>query len=152
MRPFWALIRQQIHESRWTLGLSAAALFGLGWLFVYVTSLNEAEIVRQLGSDSGDLGGRIQWLRNLGIMEEPSSASLIMASWNHPFILILVSAWAIGRGSGAVAAEVERGTMDLVLSRPIPRWVYLAAHVFVATAGLAILGLALMAGATIAVR
>ena len=48
MRPFWALIRKEVHESRWTLVLSTLALFGLGWLFVYVTSLNEAEIVRQL--------------------------------------------------------------------------------------------------------
>jgi ABC-2 type transport system permease protein len=152
MRPFWALIRKEVHESRWALGLSVAALFGLGWLFVYVTSLNEAEIVRQLGSDSGDLGGRMQWLRNLGITEQPSSVSLIMASWNHPFILLLISTWAITRGSGAVAAEVERGTMDLILSRPISRWVYLTAHVGVATVGLAILGLALMAGAAIAIR
>ena len=36
MRPFWALIRKEVHESRWMLGLSALALFGLGWLFVYV--------------------------------------------------------------------------------------------------------------------
>jgi len=152
MRPFWALIRKEIHESRWTLGLSAFALFGLGWLFVYVTSLNEAEIVQRLGSDSGDFGGRMQMLRSLGIVDDPSSVSLIMASWNHPFILILLSAWAIVRGSGAVAAEVERGTMDLILSRPIARSVYLAANVCVATVGLAILGVALMAGAAIAVR
>jgi ABC-2 type transport system permease protein len=152
MRPFWALIRKEVHESRWMLALSAAALFGLGWLFVYVTSLNEAEIVRQLGSNTADLGGRMQILRSLGIMDEPSSISLIMASWNHPFILILVATWAISRGSGAVAAEVERGTMDLILSRPIARWVYLTAHVVVATVGLAILGSALMAGAALALR
>ena len=125
MKPFWALIRKEVQESRWTLGLSASALFGLGWLFVYVTSRNETEIVRQLNSDSGDIGGRMQMMRALGIMGEPSSAELIMASWNHPFILILISTWAISRGSGAVAAEVERGTMDLILSRPIPRWLYL---------------------------
>jgi ABC-2 type transport system permease protein len=152
MRPFWALIRKEVHESRWMLVLSAAALFGLGWLFVYATSLNEAEIVRQLGPDSGELGVRLQILRNLGVMEEPSSVSLIMAAWNHPFILILISAWSIARASGAVAAEVERGTLDLILSRPISRWAYLAAHVVVAIVGLAILGLALMAGAAIAVR
>ena len=47
MRAFWALIRKQIVESRWTLVLSAAALFGLGWLFVYVTARTEAEIIAQ---------------------------------------------------------------------------------------------------------
>ena len=53
MRPFWALIRKQLHESRWTLGVSAAVLFGLGWLSVYVTSLNETRITRMLGSGGG---------------------------------------------------------------------------------------------------
>ena len=46
MRPFLSLVRKHLHESRWTLGVSAAALFGLGWLSVYMTSLNEAEILR----------------------------------------------------------------------------------------------------------
>jgi ABC-2 type transport system permease protein len=152
MKPFWALIRKEFQESRWALGLSASALFGLGWLFVYVTSRNEAEIVKQLNSGSDDIGGRMQMLKALGILGEPSSAELIMASWNHPFILILISTWAISRGSGAVAAEVERGTMDLILSRPIPRWLYLTAQICVAILGLAILGSALMAGAAIAIR
>jgi ABC-2 type transport system permease protein len=150
MRPFRALLRKQLVESRWMLALSAAALFGLGWLFVYVTSLNEAEITRLLESDEG--GGRIQWLRNLGVAEQPESVTIMMAFWNHPFILLLISMWAIGRGSAAVAAEVERGTMDLILSRPVARWAYLASAVCVAIAGLAVLAGSLLAGAAIAVR
>jgi len=150
MRPFWALIHKQIVEARFMLLLSAAALFGLGWLFVYVTSLNEAEIVRMLESDEG--GSRIQFLRSLGISDQPSSVSLIMASWNHPFILLLISMWSISRGSAAVAAEVERGTMDLILSRPVARWAYLASQVLVSVLGLAILGGALLASTSIAVR
>jgi ABC-2 type transport system permease protein len=150
MRPIWALICKQLVESRSTLVFSAAALFSLGWLFVYVTSLNEAEIRHML--ESGEGGGRIQWLRNLGVADQPSSVSLVMASWNHPFILLLISIWAIGRGSGAVAAEVERGTMDLILSRPVARWAYLGSQVFVGILGLAILGGALLAGTSIAVR
>jgi ABC-2 type transport system permease protein len=147
MRPIWALLRKQFVDCRWTLALSAAALFGLGWLFVYVTALNEAEIRRML--ESGEGGGRIQILRNLGIAERPSSVSIMMASWSHPFILLLVSIWAIGRGSAAVAAEVERGTMDLILSRPIARWAYLATAVCMAVVGLAVLAGALLAGSAI---
>ncbi len=150
MKPFLALLRKQFHESRWTMGLSAAVLFGLGWLFVWVTSLNEAEIVRRLGDDSEQ--GRIRMLRMMGVTEEPTSISLIMASWSHPFILLLISIWAIGRGSAAVAAEVERGTLDLLLSRPIPRWVYLSSSVIVSLLGLVVLAGALMAGASIAVH
>ena len=50
MKSFWALIRKQIHESRWTLFVSAAVLFGLGWLSVYMTSLNETRILKMLAT------------------------------------------------------------------------------------------------------
>jgi ABC-2 type transport system permease protein len=150
MRPFLALLGKQIHEAKWTLFLSAAVLFGLGWLFVWVTSLNEAEIVRRLGDDSEE--GRIQLMRMMGVNEEASSLSLIMVSWSHPFIFLLISIWAIGRGSAAVAAEVERGTMDLLLSRPISRSAYLASGVIVSLIGLVVLAGALFAGASIAVH
>ncbi len=150
MTPFLWLARKHLHESRWTLGVSAAVLFGLGWLSVFTTSLNEAEILRLLNSDEG--GGRIQWMRNLGVMEEPTSASIMMAFWNHPFFLILISIWSIGRGSAAVAAEIERGTMDLLLSRPISRIGYMLSQLLVAIGGMVVLSLALAAGASLAVR
>jgi ABC-2 type transport system permease protein len=150
MRPFLALLGKQVHEAKWTLGLSAAVLFGLGWLFVWVTSLNEAEILRQLGDDSEH--GRIQLMRMMGADEDASSLSLILLSWSHPFIFLLISIWAIGRGSAAVAAEIERGTMDLLLSRPVSRPVYLLSGVIVSLTGLFVLAGALMAGASIAVR
>ncbi len=150
MRPFWALLRKQVHESRWTLVLSAAALFGLGWLLVYFTSLGEARLFREIESDSDNF--RIQMLRNLGVAERPSSISLMIASWNHPLVVLLVSMWAIGRGSVAVAAEVERGTLDLILSRPVARWVYLASQVILAILGLAILASGLLLGAAVALR
>ncbi len=150
MRGFLALVAKQVHESRWMLGMSAAALFGLGWLFVFVTSLNELEILKMLASEEGD--SRMRWMRSLGVAESPSSVSIMMAFWNHPFILLLLSMWAIGRGSAAVAAEVERGTMDLVLSRPVSRTAYLATHVGVALFGLVMLGGALMLGAAVGVH
>lgn len=150
MRPFWALIRKQIHESRWTLALAAAALFGLGWLSIHMTSLHESRILKMLETGGG--GGGIEWLRRMGIGEVPTSAEITMAFWNHPFFLILVAMWAIVRGSAAVAAEVERGTMDLLLSRPVSRGTYLASRVIVALAGFGVLAMGLAAGATIAVR
>jgi ABC-2 type transport system permease protein len=150
MKPFWALIRKQIHESRWTLIVSTVVLFGLGWLSVYVTSLNESRILRML--ESGEGGERMEWMRRLGVAQVPTSAEITMAFWNHPFFLILVSIWSIVRGSAAVAAEVERGTMDLLLSRPVSRSAYLASQVCVALMGLVVLAVGLTAGGSMAVR
>lgn len=151
MRTFRALVIKQLHESRWTLGVSASSLFGLGWLFVYVTSLREPRILNALGSAGGG-DDRIAWMRRLGLAEVPSSIEIIMAFWNHPFFLILISIWAISRGSAAVAAEVERGTMDMLLSRPISRSAYLASQVGVALAGFVVLAASLAAGGIIATK
>ena len=139
-------------ESRWTLGLSAAALFGLGWLFVYVTSLNEAEILRLLESDS-EGGGRIQWMRNLGVAERPTSVAIMMAFWNHPFIMLLVLDLGDrpGIGRGVRRDRTRHDGPDLV-----------SAGVALDLSGvsglgrdgraLVILAAALLAGASIAVR
>jgi ABC-2 type transport system permease protein len=150
MRPLWALLRKQIHDTRWMLLLSGGALFALGWLFVFVTSLNEAEIVKALSSDGGDT--RFQWMRNMGMAEEPPSISIMMAFWNHPFILLTVAIWAISRGSIAVAAEIERGTLDLILSRPISRASYLFSNLCISLCGLFFLAATLAVGATIGVH
>jgi ABC-2 type transport system permease protein len=150
MKPFVALLRKHVHDTRGTLILSAAALFALGWLFVFVTSLNETEIIKALQSDSED--NKFRWLRNMGLTEQPPSVSIMMSFWSHPFILLILSIWAIGRASAAVGAEVERGTLDLILSRPVSRSSYLFSHVLVAVFGLFLLALPLAAGASIATR
>ena len=133
MRPFWALFasKSMNRAGRWCSRPQPCS----AWAGFSSTSRRsmKPKSSKRLESDSADT--RIQWLRNLGIAEQPSSISLMIASWNHPFILLLVSMWAIGRGSAAVAAEVERGTLDLILSRPVSRWAYLASQVIVAISG-----------------
>jgi ABC-2 type transport system permease protein len=145
VRPFLALIRKHLHDTRGTLLLSAGALFGLGWLFVFVTSLNETEILKALSSDSEE--SRFRWMRMMGMAEQPSSAAIMMAFWSHPFIILTLAIWSVGRGSIAVGAEIERGTLDLILSRPVARSSYLMSHILVAVFGLFGLGLALAGGA-----
>jgi ABC-2 type transport system permease protein len=147
MKPFFALLRKHIHDTRGTLLLSAAALFALGWLFVFVTSRYETEIIKALESDNEN--NALRWLRNMGLTEQPPSVSIMMSFWSHPSILLILSMWAIGRASAAVGAEVERGTLDLILSRPVSRSSYLLSHVLVAIFGLFFLALALAVGARI---
>lgn len=49
----------------------------------------------------------------------------------HPVILILSVVWAVGRAAGAVAGELDRGTMELLLSQPVPRNRLILAHFLV---------------------
>ena len=147
MKPFFALLRKHVHDTRGSLLLTGAALFGLGWLFVFVTSLNETEILKALSSGTDD--NRFRWLRNMGLEEQPPSVSIMMSFWSHPLIITMIAIWAIARGSIAVGAEVERGTLDLILSRPVSRTTYLFTHVLMAICGLFFVAMALAAGARI---
>jgi ABC-2 type transport system permease protein len=149
MSPFLALVRKQLTESRWLLGLTAAALCGLSWLTVFITSLTEARMRKSLGGDSRGL--RTMAFRGVGgAIADLASVAFEVAWWNHPFILTNVLLWAILRGSGAVSSEIERGTLDLVLSRPISRFAYLASQVATGLFGLLTLSVAIVAGNVIA--
>src|SRR6185312_4951746 len=123
MTEFLALMRKQFTDSRWTLGFSAIALFWLSWLFVFITSTIEAQL-RGVANEGGPTPEQV--VRRLGDPDmELSSAALEVMFWNHPLIYLPLVIWAISRGTAAVSAEIERGTLDLILSRPITRSFYL---------------------------
>ena len=128
------------------LALSAAALFALGWLFVFVTSLNETEILKVLAS--GEREQPLSLAAQHGAGEQPPSVSIMMSFWAHPFILLTIAMWAIGRGSIAVGTEVERGTLnvDPVATGPRDRRTCFT-HVLMTLTGLIVLPLSLALGA-----
>jgi ABC-2 type transport system permease protein len=68
-----------------------------------------------------------------------SPRGVIAFGYLHPFFLALLSAWTIRVGAGALAGEIGRGTMDLIASRPVPRWAQVLAAWIVVGAGLAVL-------------
>src|SRR5437667_4519235 len=49
----------------------------------------------------------------------------------HPLMQIIFCIWAIGRATSAVAGEIDRGTMELLLAQPIRRPSILLAHLVV---------------------
>lgn len=141
MRVMFTLLRKGLLDSRWMLIINSAALFGLCWVFVFVAHRIEVQI------QEADSGRSLGMLRGLGGSSmDFSTAAIEMAFWNHPFVLLIFSIWAIARGSGAVGGEIEKGTMDLVLSRPVTRSAFLASQVLTALAGLLLMGTAMIAG------
>jgi ABC-2 type transport system permease protein len=46
----------------------------------------------------------------------------------HPIVLTLCIVWAVGRSASAVAGEIDRGTMELLMSQPLPRNRLILAH------------------------
>jgi ABC-2 type transport system permease protein len=55
-------------------------------------------------------------------------SALIAIGYQHPLVLLLYMLFAVGIPTGLLAGEVQRGTMELILSRPITKLqVYLCA-------------------------
>ncbi len=68
----------------------------------------------------------------------------------HPVVLALQAAGALMVASGAVATELERGTLELVLTRPVQRTSFLLAKVAAALVGVTAVQVGGVAGALIA--
>ena len=64
-------------------------------------------------------------------LEFQKAQDVLSIGYVHPLMQVIFCLWAVGRASGAVAGELDRGTMELLLSQPLPRWRVILAHFFV---------------------
>lgn len=64
----------------------------------------------------------------------------------HPLMQTVFCVWAIGRAAGAIAGELDRGTMELLLAQPLARFRLVLAHLSVDLVAIPILCLSLWAG------
>lgn len=118
MRQLWILIVKQCAELRWVL-LGCAAMVGLflglaSYLFGTFGDVAMRDMTRispQLLS--GLLGG-------LTVGFDPL-ATWLATLLAHPLLLTLLTAAIVAIASRGVAGEVDRGTMDLLLSTPLAR-------------------------------
>lgn len=56
--------------------------------------------------------------------------------YGHPFVVLLLSAWVVRATSGALAGELGMGTIDLIATRPVPRWHFVTAGAAATLGGL----------------
>jgi ABC-2 type transport system permease protein len=146
MNTLRTLLRKHFIESRLMLCLSASAFFGLAVLMTWLASRFE----RLIASGELDLERRARGVGVLRVLGGPemdfSTTAMEVCWWNHPVIVLTVLSWAVSRGAASVAGEVERGTVDVTLSRPVSRPAYLWSQVIFATLGLVALATALVVG------
>jgi ABC-2 type transport system permease protein len=144
MTAIGTMLRRHLGESRWFLGIASASLFGLGWLSSFIAARVERQFHRVTGTDAERFQ---QFTRGMGgEAMDFSSLSFQVMFWGHPFVMLIVCTWAISRGSAAVAGEIERGTLDVTLSRPVSRLEYFATHLACGLIGLVALASALVVG------
>jgi ABC-2 type transport system permease protein len=79
----------------------------------------------------------------INLMRAPDVLSI---GYVHPLTQTILCIWVIGRASGAIAGEIDRGTMELLQAQPLPRHRVVLAHLGVDLLVIPLLCLSVWAG------
>jgi len=129
---FWVKIAQRVTVEISPVFTSVAKVFGDKNLFQDLLFKGPGK-VSQAALGWGDLN-----------FERPND--FLAMGMLHPIVLTLCVVWAVGRAAGAIAGELDRGTMELLMSQPVPRNRLIVAHFLVDLMVLPIICLAFFAG------
>ena len=138
-----ALWKKSIYESRWLLLSSVVFMFAVHWLRVWISSFFSVERLKGMFSFMPEV---VEQLLPVPFSQIATSAGRIAVAYDDPIVLLLVTVWAISRGSDAVSGELNRGTMEMVLAQPVTRLGVLGTQAAVTLGGAALLGLGSLAG------
>ncbi len=138
-----ALWKKTFRESRWLLAAAMAFMFAVHWLRVWIASFFSSQAMEGLLSF---LPVEVQGLMPVSYSQMATTAGRIAIAYDDPIVLLLVTVWAISRGSDAVSGELNRGTMEMVLAQPVSRLGVLTSQAAVTVLGSALLALTALLG------
>jgi ABC-2 type transport system permease protein len=157
------LLRKLLRDLRWALLVTALLLgaFQVLWAKVVERIVGEftpvfEQLARSGGTDlptlrnqvifAGPAGKAIRTLIGGERVNLDNARDLLSIGYVHPLMVVIFCIWAVGRAAGALAGELDRGTMELLLAQPLPRWRLLLAHFLVDLITIPALCLSLWAG------
>jgi ABC-2 type transport system permease protein len=154
------LIRKLLRDVRPSFIVVCIVLFVFSTFWVKIAQLVTVEIAPVLSALGGYVGDK-QMIQEV-LIRKPGKVAQAALGWGelnferpndflamgmlHPIVLTLCVVWAVGRSAGAVAGEIERGTMELLMSQPVPRNRLILAHFIVDIMVLPLICLAFFAG------
>jgi ABC-2 type transport system permease protein len=141
----WVLVRKLLRDIRVAWIVVAVLLF----LFQILWSRITSRVTSQILSQFDRMGVNPEMIKNILFDKDEMPGQMVQAviggdkiafdhapdmmsiSYVHPLVLTILSIWAIGRAANAIAGEIDRGTMELLLAQPIRRTQVILAHLLV---------------------
>jgi ABC-2 type transport system permease protein len=156
----WILVRKLLRDLRVSLLVVGLLLFGFQFLWCKSTQQGLEVMQKLLGKgidmrvvfrivfdqESGQLIEKLIGGDRIGIGRGLDTLSI---GYVHPLLLTILSVWAVGRAAGAIAGELDKGTMELLLAQPIARWRVLVSHLAVDCITIPVLCCCLWLGTTV---
>jgi ABC-2 type transport system permease protein len=133
-----ALLKKSIHDAKWLLLASAAAIFAFCWIRVWIVSrLDTGRFKAILDLLPGD------WKRFSPVDFDwlITYTGRISLTFDEPIVVFGILIWAIARGSDCISGELSRGTMEMLVSQPVSRLKVLLTQSTVTVIGTALLAL-----------
>ena len=142
------LVRKYVDASTFLFFGLAIALFAFAWVRVWVVSLLDM-------SQFSTVLDQFREFERFAPIEFDSILTYVGRvgmTYDEPVVILCTVIWCFARGSDVVAGELNRGTLEMLLSQPIRRTTLLFSHAVVSIVGLALLNLLVWAGIAVGVR
>jgi ABC-2 type transport system permease protein len=155
------LVRKLLRDLRLSLFAVGTLLLLFQALWARITQRIVGEIAPYIGLLAGGKGDSlkkfadvlfagpgkvIQTLIGGETIQLDRAMDILSIGYVHPLMQAIFCIWAVGRAAGAVAGEIDRGTMELLLAQPLARYRVILAHLCVDLITIPALCLCLWAG------
>jgi ABC-2 type transport system permease protein len=150
------LVRKLLRDVVVGLCVVCLLLFAFQCLWAKVAERITGEILTRLGQVMpiaylrdvvfGGPGQIIQALMGGSDIRIEKAFDMVSISYVHPLTITILCVWAVGRASGAIAGEIDRGTMELLLAQPLARRRVVLSHLCVDLLTIPALCLSMWAG------
>lgn len=143
-----ALWKKNFHDSLFLFSGIALAVAAFSWFRVQIVSKLDTSRFKQIVDLLPD-----DWERFASVEFDwmVSYLGRTATTLDEPLLILLISIWAVVRGSDVVSGGLGRGTLEMMLSQPLSRLRYFFVHNLVTILGLGILCLLIWVGMTLAV-
>jgi ABC-2 type transport system permease protein len=155
------LVRKLLRDFRWPLLGVAIFLAGFECLWVKITQRITGQLVPLLVGlahasklSAGQLetalfegpGKIMRTMMGGETIELDRAMDMLSIGYVHPTVQAMLCIWAIGRSGGAIAGEIDRGTMELLMAQPVRRYQLVFSYLILDWIVIPILCLAMWSG------
>jgi ABC-2 type transport system permease protein len=157
----WPLFYKVLRDLRWGLAFVALLLAVSQIIRAKITDRITNELIPELTKHIGldklidilfkGTGKLLETLLGGDLIRLDRAEHMQTIGFVDPGVLILFCIWALGRASAALAGEIDRGTMELLLAQPLSRAKVVLTHVAVDLVTVPLLGLAMFTGVAVGV-
>jgi ABC-2 type transport system permease protein len=144
----WALWAKTFNDA-WILTAAAGALLLVfSGLYVFMGSQFEDEKLNVILENLPDVFGKVT---PIPLNQLVTPLGRIAGLLVDPTLFLTCGLWAVARGSDAVSGELNRGTMEMLLAQPVPRYQIVLVQAVVTTICAATLCLVVLVGVSVGV-